>query len=161
MSIQSLVQEKKLYTFGVIFSSLVRMERERANVLPAVLEIIEEKSAWRISRKIRQYLVGFMGLSVKDKVTEFIREDGKTSFRGEEMCPLPPVHVKDIELMEKAERCDLVLTVLGCHSISRRNIKLRFNPLDAQWKLPTAATSTGIKIWSTPMPHLILSRLCC
>ena len=119
------------------------MQQERANVLPPVLEIIEEKSAWHISRKIRQYLIGFMGLSVESKVTEFIREDGKSSLRGEEMHPRilqTLVLVEHIELMKKAVRCDLVLTVLGCHSISKRDIEQRFNPLDEQWKLPIAAT---------------------
>ena len=74
------------------------MQQEKANVLPAVLGIIEEKSAWRISRRIRQYLAGFMG-SVE--VTEFIHEDRKTSFRGEEMSPLiflkKTVLIKDID----------------------------------------------------------------
>ena len=37
-------------------------------------------------------------------------------------------------------RRDLVLTVLGCHSISRRDTEPRFNTLDEQWKLPIAAT---------------------
>ena len=126
-----------------IFASLTRMQQGIANVLPAVFEIVEEKSAWRIGRKIRQYLVGFMGLSVEDKVAEIIREDGKTSFRREEMCPRhlkPPVHIRQIKSMWKVERCDLVLTVLGCHSIRRCDIKQRFNCLEDQWKLPVAAT---------------------
>ena len=76
-------------------------------------------------------------------MTEFIREDGKTSFKGEEMSPRllkPPVYIEDIKLKDKAVRCDLVLTVLGCHSISRHDIEQRFDTLDDQWKLSTAAT---------------------
>ena len=59
------------------------------------------------------------------------------------MCPRhlkPPVHIRQIKSMWKVERCDLVLTVLGCHSITRCDIKQRFNCLDEQWKLPVAAT---------------------
>ena len=131
----------------IISASLLRMQQGIPNVLEAVLEIIQGKSAWRISRKIRQYLAGFVGLSVEDTVTEFIREDGKTSFRREAICPLnlkKPVHIEDIKSMTKVMRCNLVLTVLGCHvmahDITPNDIEEIFNRLDEQWKLPIAAT---------------------
>ena len=120
---------------GCFPTHLVQAYHNRVSLLPQVVEVIREKSAWLASKDIRQHLYGIMGLS--EYKTEVIRKDSRPDLIETVIFPrktTPPVSIAEIETMENEKRQDLVLTVLKCQKDAK------FLTLSEELKLPIAAT---------------------
>ena len=59
---------------GLFAGNLLKVYCSNFHRLPEIVEDVERGSAWRISRPIRQFLFGFMGLSLDKPITEIVRE---------------------------------------------------------------------------------------
>ena len=118
-------------------SHLLSVYHRKSYLLPRVVEVIKMSSAWEMSRHIRRFLYGIVGIP---NVTEVIRksscsklEEVFVSHKSTE----PSISISDLTSIDGEKSSNLVLSIL----ISEDAIKHIFNALpDDEWKLPLAAT---------------------
>ena len=125
---------------GCFPTHLVQVYQNQVSLLPRVVEVICERSAWLASREIRQYIYGIMGLSTREEITEIIRKDSYPELIDDPIPPKQLVSIHKIETMENEKRQDLVLEILKCHVTSEDDIEQKFCALSEELKLPIAAT---------------------
>ena len=175
MSLPKWVFEK--FESGCFLTYLIKVHHVKFCRLPPTVEVIEKESAWKISRGIRQFLYGFMGIPPDIKINEIIREDYLPSFNNEDPVSVRNFAKNPISITNhiftnpddhKDELQDLVLTVLNCHKIPAGDIQRIFKPMEDKWKLPIAATFHWYRHKSTPRDQrenllkcLLLSFLAC
>ena len=114
----------KKFESGCFLTYLIKVCCGKFYRLPKILEVIEKKSAWKISREIRQFLYGLMGIPPNTEIHENIRKDRYPRFIERD-----PVQVRKLTAHitifdpiftnpehHDDELQDLVLTVLKCHT---------------------------------------------
>ena len=137
---------------------LVMVYHDQYYLLPTMVEVINKDSAWLISREIRQYLYGLLGLPEEALITENIRENKVPKLTEESV--LPKLQ-RSIVSPHENESEVIVESVLVPGEISSSE---DFKQLDAKWKLPIAATSYWYHHLDVHMPFvksLVLSFLTC
>ena len=128
----------------------VAIYHDKHFLLPTMVEVITEDSAWLISREIRQYIYGLLRIPADTPVKEIIRENKVPELTEENVFPKLIVSQQLI-----------VESVLLPNEISSSE---DFKQLDAKWKLPIAATSYWYLHLDVPMEFvksLVLSFLTC
>ena len=75
----------KKFESGCFLTFLIKVCCVKFYRSPKIVEVIEKESAWKISRGIRQFLYGFMGIPPDTKINEIIREDYFPSFNNEDL----------------------------------------------------------------------------
>ncbi|ORU90817.1 MAG: hypothetical protein A6F71_07655 [Cycloclasticus sp. symbiont of Poecilosclerida sp. M] len=146
------------YREGCFPPFLVMAFNTKYYLLPTMVEVITKDSAWLISREIRQYLYGLLGLPA---VKEIIRESKVPELTEESVLPKFQQPARSIVSPHENERQLIVESVLVPHEISSSE---DFKQLDAKWKLPIAATSYWYRHLDVPMPlvkSLVLSFFTC
>ena len=137
---------------------LLNVYHNKSCLFPVVVEVVEKDSAWLISRDIRQYLYGFVGLRENDPIREGIRQSFLPTFTEQEIFPKfqqpDVISIGDRCFSDKNERkqSDFVLAVLSCNEMSSQDVQ-QFNALDGKWKLPIAATYYWYRHLTTPPPQ--------
>ena len=119
---------------------LLSVYHRKSYLLPRVVEVIKMRSAWEISRHIRQFLYGIVGIP---NVIEVIRKNSCPKLEEISICPKctePSISINDLTSIGDEKSSDLVLSILKCHKISEDDIERIFNVLPDEWKLPIAAT---------------------
>ena len=133
---------------------LVMVYHDQYYLLPTM---VEKDSAWLISREIRRYLYGLLGLPEEAPITENIRENKVPKLTEESV--LPKFQRSIVSPHSYSEV--IVESVLVPGEISASE---DFKQLDVKWKLPIAATSYWYHHLDVPMPivkSLVLSFLTC
>ena len=126
-------------------SHLLSVHHKKTYLLPRVVEVIEMGSAWKLSRYIRRFLYGYIGIPCDAKVKEVIRKCQYPEL--EDKFIKPKFHLggqinlsNPIFLNREVEKLkQLVLSVLQCYKMSESDIE-RISNLPIKWKLPIAAT---------------------
>ena len=121
-------------------SHLLSVYHKKSYLLPRVVEVIKMRSAWEMSRHIRQFLYGIVGIP---NVTEVIRKSSCPKLEKVSVHPKftkPPISINDLTSIGDEKSSDLVLSILKCHKISEDDIEHIFDALPSEWKLPIAAT---------------------
>ena len=130
------------YKTGIL-APVLEAYLNRIRVFPITAEVIKYKSAWRVSRHIRQCLYYIMGLP---EVTEILRTDNLAELTRESVCSfrfksIQPgaISIRDecFSTKDKYILPRLVLEVLKCDDIFSNE---EFNTLRDDLKLPIAAT---------------------
>lgn len=119
--------------------NMILAYKHKLNILPRVVEDINRKSVWHISRFIRHYIYGLMKISADSQLTEVSRKDCLIEIDNRGVSPkklkvLPLGYGKNKEILQ-----DKVLTVLKCRDLISRAHDL-FSKQEDRWKLPIAAT---------------------
>ena len=126
---------------GLFPSYLLAIYHSKLYLLPQAVEVIcKMRSAWEMSRHIRQFLYGIVGIP---NVTEVIRKSSCSELEEVSVCPKsmkPPININDLASIGDENLPDLVLSILKCHKISEDDIEHIFNKKAGDWKLPIAAT---------------------
>ena len=117
-------------------SHLLSVYHKKSYILPRVVEVIKMRSAWEMSRHIRQFLYGIVGIP---NVTEVIRKSSCSELEEIFVCRKstePSISINDLTSIDGKKSSNLVLSIL----ISEDSIEHIFNVLPSEWKLPIAAT---------------------
>ena len=130
---------------GIFPSYLLTIYHSKVYLLPRVVEVIKMSEAWKMSRYIRQFLYGLIGMSTSDQIEEITRKKFSAKIETKLVTPKllkPPVSINDLIFLHNVtdELSYLVLSILKCRKISEDDIERIFNVLPDEWKLPIAAT---------------------
>ena len=124
---------------GLFAGNLLKAYCSKSHRLPEIVEDVERESAWRISRPIRRFLFGFMGISSGESITEKTRNKYEI---------VKPIHFESTITCNKFHlTCErdvktlkqIVLIGLQCHAI-QKILDIFSNYGEDQWKLPVAVT---------------------